>query len=107
VRVVPDDELRKDEAYVTLHLNDGRELTHYVPHGIGTAGNPLTDAQLARKFHSLVEPIMGQARTDDLLATLDRLERLSSVGELAEQLTRSTPSARARGAWPEPAERSG
>lgn len=107
VRVVPDDGLRKDEAHVTLHLNDGRELTHYVPHGIGTAENPLTDAQLARKFHSLVEPIMGQARTDDLLATLDRLERLSSVGELAEQLARSTLSARARGAWPEPAERSG
>jgi 2-methylcitrate dehydratase PrpD len=65
-------------------------LTHYVPHGIGTADNPLTDEQLARKLHSLAEPTMGAGRTDELLATLDRLERLPSLAELARLLERSS-----------------
>jgi 2-methylcitrate dehydratase PrpD len=88
VRIVPDEALRKDEAHVTLHLRDGRDLSHYVPHGIGTADNPLTDEQLATKFRSLVEPTMEADGVAQLLATLDRLERLSSVAELTEQLAR-------------------
>jgi 2-methylcitrate dehydratase PrpD len=88
VRIVTDETLRKDEANVTLRLLDGRELTRYVPHGIGTAENPLTDEQLTRKFRSLVEPVMGPARADELLATLNRLEQLPAIGELTGLLAR-------------------
>jgi 2-methylcitrate dehydratase PrpD len=90
VRIIPDEALRKDEAHVTLRLRDGRELTHYVPHGIGTADNPLTDQQLARKLRSLAEPTLGSQRTDQLLATLERLEQLPNVAELARQLARGS-----------------
>ena len=86
VHVVTDDSLRRDEAHVAIQRVDGRALTRHVPHAAGTAANPLSDAQLVRKFRLLADPVLGPDRAGALLATLERLEHLESVAALARQL---------------------
>jgi 2-methylcitrate dehydratase len=60
---------------VTVTLTDGAELVRELSHPPGHAQNPLTDAQLAAKFHALVDPILGRERA---LAIRDRTTRLES-----------------------------
>ena len=49
---------RHGQADVAILLRDGRRLTRHVPQASGSADHPLTDAQLGRKFDSLVAPIL-------------------------------------------------
>ena len=53
-------------ADVTITLNDGRTLHRRIEHAIGSLQRPMTDADLARKFHGLVDPVLGAARADAL-----------------------------------------
>ena len=45
---------------VTVTLDDGRKLVSEVAFPPGHDKNPLTDAQLADKFHGLVDPVLGR-----------------------------------------------
>ncbi len=47
---------------VTIVCTDGRRLHTFVQHAIGSLERPMTDAELARKFHDLVDPMLGAAR---------------------------------------------
>ena len=47
---------------VTVTLTDGTVLVRELSHPPGHARNPLTDAQLAAKFHGLVDPVLGRER---------------------------------------------
>jgi 2-methylcitrate dehydratase len=60
---------------VTITLDDGTKLAAEVTYPPGHDKNPLTDEQLAAKFHGLADPILGHQRA---LAISDR------VGHLAE-----------------------
>lgn len=58
-------------AAVDVTLEGGEVLLADVPLGRGHPGRPLTDAEMAAKFHLLAEPLLG-ARTAPLLETLRR-----------------------------------
>lgn len=88
VGVVPDESIHRDEAQVSLHLVDGRVLEEHVEHASGTAANPLTDEQVTTKFELLSTPVLGAARTRQLVDMLGRLETLPNVAELAGLLVR-------------------
>ena len=60
---------------VTVTLDDGSTLVSEVAFPPGHDKNPLTDAQLAVKFHGLVDPVLGRQRAD---AIRDRLSKLDS-----------------------------
>jgi 2-methylcitrate dehydratase len=73
---------------VTVTLQDGTTLVSEVAFPPGHDKNPLTDAQLADKFHGLVDPILG---ADRARAIIDRVGRLETdpvphemIGLLAE-----------------------
>jgi 2-methylcitrate dehydratase PrpD len=91
VSVTPEESFQRDEAQIAIRLRNGDVLEHHVLHPPGTADNPLTDAQLAQKFRSLVEPVFGQARASELLRTIDRLDSLPNVADLTKQLACSAP----------------
>ncbi|MEP7182658.1 MAG: MmgE/PrpD family protein, partial [Betaproteobacteria bacterium] len=63
-----DDAIGEASADVTVVCRDGRRLHLFVPHSIGSHERPMTDADLARKFHGLVDPVFGAARADALIA---------------------------------------
>ena len=49
---------------VTVTLNDGTKLVEEVAFPPGHDKNPLTDDQLAHKFHGLVDPVLGRDHAD-------------------------------------------
>jgi len=53
-------------ADVTIRTTDGRTLHLFVAHAVGSLERPLSDDDLARKFHSLVDPVLGAARATKL-----------------------------------------
>lgn len=83
VQAVAEDDIREDEAYVTITLKDGRVLTKHVEHAIGSLARPMSDAQLEAKFRGLAEGRLGRTRTDALISLCGRVDRLPDVGELA------------------------
>ncbi|WP_354678223.1 MmgE/PrpD family protein [Cupriavidus plantarum] len=54
-------------ALVRAVLKDGREINVRVDHAIGSLQRPMTDANLDAKFHSLADPILGEARVRELI----------------------------------------
>ena len=63
-----DDSIDEASADVTAVLKDGRSVHIFVKHAIGSLENPMTDAMLEAKFHGLSDPVLGQAKTNALIA---------------------------------------
>lgn len=82
VTTVPDDSLGADASEVTISLKGGGNHTCRIDHCIGSASNPMTDEQLTRKFSDLSEPIIGKARTQEMLERSWSVERAADVGDV-------------------------
>jgi 2-methylcitrate dehydratase len=67
---------------LTLTLADGRVLVREVEFPRGHANNPMTDAEVEKKFRSMVEPRFGKAKADRILSTCWELEKLKNASEL-------------------------
>jgi 2-methylcitrate dehydratase PrpD len=78
-----DDSLKGDAAVVTITLKDGRSHTCQIDHCIGSAANPMTDEQLTRKFTELAEPVIGAARTREMVERGWNVESAADVGDVA------------------------
>lgn len=83
VEVVGDANLKADATEVTITLKDRRSHTCRIEHCIGSASNPMTDAQLTQKFSQLSEPVIGAARTKDLVDRCWSVAGSANVGDLA------------------------
>ena len=73
-----------DEAEVRAIavMKDGSRKTVHVEHAIGSLQRPLTDADLERKFSSLVEPVLGAAALRPLMAAAWALDGAADVRPL-------------------------
>ena len=60
-------------ADVTITCTDGRTLHLLVPHAIGSRERPMTDDDLARKFHGLVDPVLDASRAGTLIEQCMRI----------------------------------
>ncbi len=69
-------------ARVAILTREGRRLERFAPTRKGDPDHPLTDGDLADKFHELAVPVLGPARTADLLAGLQGLGGLRRVRDL-------------------------
>ncbi len=65
-------------------LRDGRTLEKEVEFPRGHAQNPMTDAEVEKKFRTVVEPKYGKDRASKILAKCWELDKLASVTELLE-----------------------
>ena len=72
-----------DQAEVTITMTDGTKHFCRVEHAVGSKLNPMSDADLERKFTGLVEPILGAARATELIAKTWAVASLPDAGELA------------------------
>ena len=66
-------------ADVTAVLTDGQRIHLFVEHAIGSLQRPLSDAQLDAKFALQSDPILGRARTAELIAACRRLGELPDL----------------------------
>jgi 2-methylcitrate dehydratase PrpD len=83
VNATLDPALASDQTEVTITMTDGAIHTCRIEHGIGSKLNPMSDADLERKFTGLAEPIVGAARTRELVDRTWNIARVPDAGELA------------------------
>src|SRR5437762_2679746 len=67
---------------LTVTLANGRTLTKEVEFPRGHAHNPMTDAEVEKKFRLLVEPRYGKERAGRVLTACWELEKVKKVEEL-------------------------
>jgi 2-methylcitrate dehydratase PrpD len=85
VHAVVDAGIDEASADVTVTMNDGRTHHLFVEHAIGSLERPMSDEDLARKFHGLVDPASARVRADELirhsvrLASADNLRSLTAL----------------------------
>ena len=68
-----DDAIGEAAADVTIRCTDGRTLHLFVAHAVGSLERPMSDADLARKFHGLVDPVLGAEGAARLAAQCARI----------------------------------
>ena len=68
VNAVIDDRIDEASADVTVTCHDGRTHHVFVEHVVGSLQRPMSDDDLAGKFHRLVDPVLGAAQADGLIA---------------------------------------
>jgi 2-methylcitrate dehydratase PrpD len=78
-----DDTLKADATEVTITLQNGRSHSCRIEHCIGSATNPMTDEQLTQKFKDLSEPIIGAARTREMIDRGWNVETAADAGDIA------------------------
>ena len=83
VTATADDAIAEEAADVTVVCRDGRRLHRFVAHAIGSLERPMSDADLERKFHALVDPVLGAERARQLVALCAGLGGAASVAALA------------------------
>jgi len=73
-------------GFVEVTKTDGRKVDLFVSHAPGTPENPLDTEAVAAKARVLMAPILGQAKTEELIAQIDALEELGNVRDLRRLL---------------------
>ncbi len=79
-------EVRLGGANVRVRLTNGREYSALVNVPKGYPDNPLTKAELKDKFRSLASIALPSERIEEIIFTLDDLEKLSNVKILTDLL---------------------
>jgi 2-methylcitrate dehydratase PrpD len=67
---------------VEVTLRDGRTVSHFTRHAPGTKENPLDTESVNAKARLLMEPVLGAARTEEIIRRVNALEELDDVREL-------------------------
>ncbi|MEI7712192.1 MAG: MmgE/PrpD family protein [Rhodospirillales bacterium] len=83
VEAVLNPSIGSDAAEITLTMHDGTKHVCKIDHCIGSATNPMSDAELERKFVDMSEPVVGVARTRELVAKTWGIGSLVDAGELS------------------------
>jgi len=91
VRLVKDDELSSAkvmrQGIVEVITKDGTELREHVVSVHGTAENPMTLEEVERKSEDLLAPVLGEARSRELMDRIGNLENIANVRELRPLLS--------------------
>ena len=67
---------------VEVTLRDGRTISHFTRHPPGTKENPLNTERVNEKARSLMTPVLGAERTEEVIRRINALEELNDVREL-------------------------
>lgn len=67
---------------VEVKLRDGPTVNHFTRHAPGTKENPLDTESVNAKARLLMEPVLGAARTEEIIRRVNALEELDDVREL-------------------------
>jgi 2-methylcitrate dehydratase PrpD len=90
VHAIADRGIDEASADVSVTTGDGNRHRLFVEHAIGSLERPMTDDDLARKFHDLVDPILGRARADELIASA---MTITSAPDVRSLMDRAQPGA--------------
>lgn len=83
----PEAEAMYPKAYpatLIAELNNGRKFTAHVDYPKGDPENPTTREEALEKFHSLTEKFVNKDRRMKIIETVNRLEELADLSNLAD-----------------------
>ena len=86
VTAIVDREIFEDQADVTVKCRDGRTLRVFVEHAMGSVERPMSDDDLARKFHGLVDPVLGADRAAAIIDAVRNTAGATSVRDLVAMM---------------------
>lgn len=93
INLTVDDRIKEDQVHLTVKLKDGRELSHFVEHAIGSMDLPMTDKQLIEKFKDVTGDIISEEAQDlliDMVYRFDELEDLDTFFHLCRPVESAT-----------------
>jgi 2-methylcitrate dehydratase PrpD len=70
------------QSIIEITTRDGRRLEKRATTFKGRAENPLTTREVEEKAQELLEPVLGKARTRELMDAVNKLETLASMRDL-------------------------
>ena len=79
-----DDAIDEASADMTAVLHDGRRVHIFVEHAIGSLQRPMSDAQLAAKFHALSDPVIGSSAAQSVIQACWDLGQAANVRALTQ-----------------------
>jgi 2-methylcitrate dehydratase PrpD len=86
IEVRADPSVKGNNCAVEIEMADGAKLTSFCEHPRGAYENPLTRQQIEDKFRTYAKGVLTDAHTEEVIATVARLEELSSVRKLMDML---------------------
>lgn len=90
ITAVPDPQLHKISARVTVRLHDGRIFAQYVENALGTLARPMSDDDLEVKFRGLTDGIISCSQTDELIRLCWSVAALPDAGAIARAAVPAT-----------------
>ena len=76
------DPAARRSGLVEVKLRDGHTVSHFTRHPPGTKENPLSTERVNEKARSLMAPVLGAERTEEVIRRINALETLDDVREL-------------------------
>lgn len=93
ITLIGDPELRtakiKRGGIVEMTTTDGAQLREHVELVRGRPGNPMSDEEIERKCRDLMEPVLGDERTRNLIDRIWNLEKVKDMRDLRPLLSHS------------------
>jgi 2-methylcitrate dehydratase PrpD len=83
VTTVVDSALHEDQVRITLTAKDGRKIEKFVEHAVGSLLNPMSDADLEKKFAGLAQGVLPPERQRQLMDLCWNIESLPSANVVA------------------------
>src|SRR5260370_37434356 len=81
---------RGGQAFVDMKTADGKTFSARCEHPRGSPENPLSRAQIERKFRTYAGGRLSDARIEEVVGAVFRLEHLGSVRTLMDSLRQSS-----------------
>jgi 2-methylcitrate dehydratase PrpD len=86
VQLIPDralmDPAARRSGLVEVTLGDGHTVSHFTRHPPGTKENPLSTERVNEKARSLMAPVLGAERCEEVIRHINELEKLDDVRKL-------------------------
>lgn len=74
--------VKPEQVDLTITLADGRTLTRHIEHAVGSVENPMSDADLERKFTDLADGILPEAQIRRVTSLCWDVANLKDAGEV-------------------------
>ena len=89
VNAVVDTAIREESADVTATLRNGETVHVFVEHAIGSIQRPMSNQDLAVKFHQLCDPVIGSDQATTLLRACQSLASAPDVGDVVRSMVKA------------------